>query len=121
MSISITCAACGKQYVVNDALAGKKVRCKACGATVLVAASAAPPASATERTRAPLGAPKPKTAAAPVKAAVQKAKPAPRAAPPPAASEDAIDDLDSLTTLEDESPISTPEDMPDQQSLYRRP
>lgn len=41
MSISITCDQCGKQYNVTEDLAGKRAKCKQCGA-VLVIPSAQP-------------------------------------------------------------------------------
>ncbi len=45
MSISINCNQCGKQYNVEDKLAGKRAKCTQCGA-VLVIPSAQPPAAA---------------------------------------------------------------------------
>lgn len=36
--ISVSCAACGKQYKLPDTLAGKKARCKACGQTIAIPA-----------------------------------------------------------------------------------
>src|SRR5438552_586269 len=46
MSISVRCAACNKLYKVDDALAGRKVRCKACGAALAIPAAAPNPAAA---------------------------------------------------------------------------
>lgn len=39
MPIDIRCAACGKRYVVDDRLAGKKGRCKGCGAVLDIVAA----------------------------------------------------------------------------------
>lgn len=39
MPISVTCDKCGKTLKVGDALAGKRVKCPGCGATVTVAAT----------------------------------------------------------------------------------
>ncbi len=36
MSIAVECEICGKQYKLNDTLAGKKVNCKACGSAMMV-------------------------------------------------------------------------------------
>lgn len=36
MSIAVECEICGKQYKLNDSLAGKKVNCKACGTAIMV-------------------------------------------------------------------------------------
>ena len=41
MAISVACA-CGKQLKVKDELAGKKIRCPACQAAVVVPAAAPP-------------------------------------------------------------------------------
>ena len=41
MSIAVTCGGCGKTYKVADAFAGKKAKCKACGATMVVPGVAA--------------------------------------------------------------------------------
>jgi dienelactone hydrolase len=39
MSISFNCSQCGRSYTVDDAFAGKKVRCKPCGATMRIPSS----------------------------------------------------------------------------------
>ncbi len=36
MTIAVECDICGKQYKLNDSLAGKKVNCKACGSAMTV-------------------------------------------------------------------------------------
>ncbi|MDG3007802.1 HEAT repeat domain-containing protein [Paludisphaera mucosa] len=36
MAITFSCASCGKRYSVDDALAGRRVRCKACAQTTTV-------------------------------------------------------------------------------------
>lgn len=36
MAIAVECEICGKQYKLNDALAGKKVNCKSCGSEMAV-------------------------------------------------------------------------------------
>jgi dienelactone hydrolase len=36
MSISFTCSQCGRSYTVDDAFAGRKVRCKPCGAEMRI-------------------------------------------------------------------------------------
>jgi HEAT repeat protein len=52
MAIALNCPACGKSYNLNEKLVGKKVRCKQCAETFLVArdpaAPAASPAAATQ-------------------------------------------------------------------------
>ena len=72
--LTIACPECGKQMKAPAELAGKKVRCKACGEVFPVSGS---PAKA-----APQAAPK----AAP--------KAAPQAAPPPKPSRPDLDDFD---------------------------
>ncbi len=42
MGIPIACEACHRQYKVDDKLAGKKVKCKGCGATIRVPGAEAP-------------------------------------------------------------------------------
>lgn len=39
MAIAVECEICGKQYKLNDTLAGKKVNCKACGSAMTVPGS----------------------------------------------------------------------------------
>ncbi len=36
MAIAVECDLCGKQYKLNDTLAGKKVNCKACGSSMVI-------------------------------------------------------------------------------------
>src|SRR4051812_27933557 len=42
--ITFTCAGCGRSFTVPDEFAGRKARCKSCGAPVEVPANAAPAA-----------------------------------------------------------------------------
>ena len=56
MSIPITCPTCAHAYRVNDRLAGKRVKCKACGAVIAVAAVAPPDAAAPQAGVHPAGA-----------------------------------------------------------------
>lgn len=42
MSLSFPCTSCGRTYTVNDSLAGKKAKCKACGAEMRIPTPAAP-------------------------------------------------------------------------------
>lgn len=48
MSIEVRCGSCGRRYMLDDRAAGKKGRCKGCGA-VLVVPSAAPPVAQIRR------------------------------------------------------------------------
>jgi len=45
MALSISCASCGRKYSLADQLLGKKVKCKECGAVILVQASSPAPAA----------------------------------------------------------------------------
>lgn len=98
MSIVIACGQCGKRYTVDAGLAGRRVKCKACGDAIEVPRAAA----------APPGAP-PRSTAAPTRpeATAARAASTARVAPPPAApaplpepddpfSEDPFADLESL-------------------------
>lgn len=91
MSIAARCGDCQKLYKVDDKLAGKRVRCKACGGVVEIPAQgesrAASPASA-RATASPARAP---AAAPPRKAAVR---------PAPLPDDDPFDNLDALMSLE---------------------
>src|SRR5688500_3781319 len=75
MSVTAVCTGCEKRFNAPDALAGKKVRCKHCGAAFRVPGGPAEAASAptTTTTRA--------AAAAPAKRPTPAAA-APRTAPP---------------------------------------
>lgn len=47
MAITFACGGCQQRYQVDDALAGRKIRCKKCGAVVSIPDTAAAPAPAT--------------------------------------------------------------------------
>jgi hypothetical protein len=97
MSIAARCGDCQKLYKVDDKLAGKRVRCKACGGVVEVPAQAetrAAPSSA----RAP-AAPARAPAAPARSSAAPSRKPAQRPAPPPP-DDDPFSNLDALMSLE---------------------
>src|SRR5438270_6520361 len=47
MPIDVVCPACGKRYAVAEKFAGKKARCKACGAAMVIPQLAAPMAVAS--------------------------------------------------------------------------
>lgn len=42
MPLSFSCVACGRPYTVDDALAGRRARCKACGTEMRIPARSAP-------------------------------------------------------------------------------
>ena len=65
MPISFSCAICQKPVKVNDAAAGKRVRCSACGTVQVVPAPAAPAAAANP---APVPPPVPQAPARPTRA-----------------------------------------------------
>jgi DNA-directed RNA polymerase subunit RPC12/RpoP len=52
MAISVQCA-CGKRTAVSDALAGKAIRCPACGDAVVVMAAAPAPGRAGAKGQQP--------------------------------------------------------------------
>ncbi|HVX16016.1 MAG TPA: hypothetical protein VHC22_32830 [Pirellulales bacterium] len=102
--ISFACPQCGKEFSVADELAGRKARCKKCGAIVTIAAApAAAPTHASNRARtqpksppaaAARGAAQPRS---PQRAPAQRAaQPAQRAARPPAAIPPAAEPHDLL-------------------------
>lgn len=45
MTLSISCASCGRKYSLADQWLGKKVKCKECGAVILVQAASPAPAA----------------------------------------------------------------------------
>jgi hypothetical protein len=92
MSIAFCCQACGKPYNVHDRLAGRKAHCKACGAVMVVQASAARAAMAATRSAGPAAAPARRRAAA------MHARPKPPAPPPP--PDDPFENFDALMALE---------------------
>ena len=51
--ITFTCAGCGRSFTVPDEFAGRKARCKSCGAPVEVPVAAAAPAAPSAPTTAP--------------------------------------------------------------------
>jgi hypothetical protein len=114
MSIAARCGDCQKLYKVDDKLAGKRVRCKACGGVVEVPAQSetrAAPASA----RAPAGPPRAPAASNRSPAGTPSRKPAARPAPPPPQEDDPFSNLDALMSLEgsgtvtdDPPPVRTP-------------
>lgn len=53
MSIAFNCASCGKKYSVKDEFAGKRVKCAACGATMVLPAVDAKPSLPPAQTAAP--------------------------------------------------------------------
>jgi hypothetical protein len=93
MPIRARCSDCDKGYAVDDRHAGRRLKCKACGAVVEVPAtsSAAAPASAPASARTP------RPAAAPARPAASR----PAQRPQPAAqSEDPFGNMDALLSLE---------------------
>ncbi len=75
MKIAIQCGQCGKQYKVKPELAGKKVKCQACGEKILV------PAGSDTPSEAPAKKASPEKAKAPAAKAAPAAKPAPAKKP----------------------------------------
>jgi hypothetical protein len=90
MSIAARCADCNKGYRVDEKLAGRTLRCKACGGAVAVpeAGETAPVAQAPAPAKAP----------APRRPAAATARPAVK--PAAAASADPFDNMDALLNLE---------------------
>src|SRR5277367_2980723 len=97
MPISFSCGQCGKDYVVSDALSGKRAVCKACGNRMTIpgeAVTATAPVSATAP-QAARSSPEPAPAYEPPAGDVYGFDEAPSAPPPlmprtgsPAAAED---------------------------------
>jgi len=54
MSIGIRCQSCTREYHVNSALAGKRVKCKACGAAIRVPATTLPQEALIDSIAAPV-------------------------------------------------------------------
>ncbi|MEZ6125568.1 MAG: hypothetical protein R3C49_20675 [Planctomycetaceae bacterium] len=82
MAIDVRCQACGKQYRLNDELAGKKFKCKQCEAIVLATPSsgtngkAAPQTEKRPRSEPPAGqSPRPRPAAQQTTSQPPKKKP----------------------------------------------
>lgn len=110
MPIAVRCAPCGKTYNVPDNLAGKKIKCKGCEATLPVKAAAPAPTS-----NRPAAKPPEKPAAKPA------AKPAPPKKKPARADDpftDPFTDVDSSAdngreSADDDNPFtSTPPSRP---------
>src|SRR6476620_9706678 len=51
--ITFTCAGCGRSFTVPDEFAGRKAKCKSCGAPVEVPATAATPVAPSAPAAAP--------------------------------------------------------------------
>ncbi|MCM2371818.1 TIGR00266 family protein [Aporhodopirellula aestuarii] len=96
--IEIACPSCQKRYRLDDKFAGKKAKCKQCGAVLLIKApvddvAGSPPASPAKPvapakpapTQASPAPPSPPRPAAPAGSAQRPPTPAPRAASPPVA------------------------------------
>lgn len=64
MAIEFSCGSCGKRYLMDDALAGKKVRCAGCRAVARVAGPAPQPEPEPPPARRPIAAPIPSPAPA---------------------------------------------------------
>ena len=100
MSVSAVCDGCGKKYHLDDRFAGRKAKCKACGAAFSVPVIAAPAgAGPVIQQRAP-GAPQ--GAGRPVPRA--SARPAPAPKPPLAEGEfdlSALDDVEKSGEIDD--------------------
>src|SRR5258708_570723 len=89
MSIAARCDDCQKLYKVDDKLAGKRVRCKACGGVVSISAQAAAPRGGESRASASPGASE----------ASRKARSEPPAAPG-VEEDDPFGGIDALLSLE---------------------
>ncbi|MEW6741984.1 MAG: thioredoxin, partial [Planctomycetota bacterium] len=75
----VACEACGSRYNIPETFAGKRAKCKNCGAIMTIPAAEAPAPAAAEKPVAPK--PKPPPAAAPKPAApAAAAKPQPAGA-----------------------------------------
>src|SRR5258706_111877 len=93
MSIEFRCDGCGKAYKVGDALAGKKARCKACGAVMVVPAAAA--AGASPRTSGATG----------IAGARPVAKPATIGVAGAASIDDPFENFNAMAAIEDTAAV----------------
>lgn len=113
MPVQAICGNCGKRYQLGDHLAGRRAKCKQCGAAFDIPAATVPTAAgaAAARSALPPLPTAPRTAARvahpPVPAAATMATPAARPTPPsrpppvpPADDHDGMPSLDALGELE---------------------
>jgi ribosomal protein S27E len=85
MALSVQCGQCGKEFRVKDELAGKRVKCSACGQPIAI-----PAAAGRAVAPAPKGAPAAKGPPAPARA--PSAPRSPGLPPPPGSVHDLLDD-----------------------------
>jgi predicted Zn finger-like uncharacterized protein len=88
MHISVTCENCHKHYRVEDKLAGRKVKCKACGRAIAIPAGPTPP---VEDLLAGLNAAAAAEQGAPTRASTPSADTTPRPRPSPQPSVEPVE------------------------------